>query len=114
MCIGVKNLQSRPIRPKHHKRLAGKGVPPVCQLNRRYKNGLKLVQGHAHGYVGVLHHLGELLEADLAIAVQVGLHDGLVHDLRQGLVGVRFHKSSLLRGVPAAAAGPSGCCQPSS
>ena len=94
MCIGVKNLQSRPIRPKHHKRLAGKGVPPVCQLNRRYKNGLKLVQGHAHGYVGVLHHLGELLEADLAITVQVGLHDGLVHDLRQGLVGVRLHKSS--------------------
>jgi hypothetical protein len=37
MCIGVRNLQSRPIRPKHHKRLAGKGVPPVCQLNRRHE-----------------------------------------------------------------------------
>jgi hypothetical protein len=29
-------------------------------------------------------------------------------------VGVHFHKSSLLRGVPAEAAGPSGCYQPSS
>ena len=59
---------------------------------------LKLVQGHAHGYICVLDHLGELLEADLAIAVQVRLHDGLVHDLRQGLAGgsFRFHKSSPL------------------
>lgn len=42
---------------------------------------LELVQSHAHGHIRVLHHLCKLLEADLAVAVQIGLHDGLVDDL---------------------------------
>ena len=84
----VRNSQSRPIRPKHHKRLAGKGFNP------QYANSivvicLKLVQGHAHGYVCVLDHLGELLEADLAVAVQVRLHDGLVDDLDEARVSAK-------------------------
>jgi hypothetical protein len=43
-------------------------------------------QRHTHGDVGALDHLGELLEADAAVLVHVGLHDGLVDDLLQLLV----------------------------
>jgi hypothetical protein len=42
---------------------------------------LELIKGHAHGHVGMLNHLHELFEANLAVAVQVGLHDGLVDNL---------------------------------
>lgn len=42
---------------------------------------LELVQGHAHRHIRVLYHLREFLEADFAVAIQVGLHDGLVDDL---------------------------------
>jgi len=45
------------------------------------KRNLELVQSHAHRHVRVLHHLRKLLEAYLAVAVQVGLHDGLVDNL---------------------------------
>ena len=41
---------------------------------------------HAHRDVRVLDHLGEFLEADLAVAVEVGFHDGLVDNLLQLLV----------------------------
>lgn len=40
-----------------------------------------LTQSHAHADVCVLHHLGKLLKANLAVLVQIRLHDGLVHDL---------------------------------
>ena len=42
----------------------------------------ELVQGHAYRNVRVLDHLFELIEADLAVAVLIGLHDGLVDNLR--------------------------------
>ena len=38
-------------------------------------------QSHAHRHVGVLHHLLELLEADLAVLVLIRLHDRLVDNL---------------------------------
>lgn len=38
-------------------------------------------QSHAHRHIGVLDHLRELLEADLAVVVQIRLHNGLVHNL---------------------------------
>jgi hypothetical protein len=47
---------------------------------------LELVNSHAHANIGIFHHLGELLKANLAVLVEVGLHDGLVHDLLQLLV----------------------------
>lgn len=50
----------------------------ICEEKQR----LELIQGHAHRDIRVLDHLGKLLEADLAVAVQVGLHDGLVDNLR--------------------------------
>ncbi|KAI6755250.1 hypothetical protein HG531_004356 [Fusarium graminearum] len=46
----------------------------------------QLTNSHAHANIGVFHHLGELLEANLSILVKIGLHDGLVHDLLQLLV----------------------------
>lgn len=45
-------------------------------------------ESHAHGDIGVFHHLGEFLEADLAIAVKVGLHDGLVDDLTRNMSAI--------------------------
>lgn len=45
------------------------------------RNRLKLVQSHAHRHIGVLDHFGKLLEADLAVAVQVGFHDRFIDNL---------------------------------
>jgi hypothetical protein len=42
---------------------------------------MQRTQSHAHRHIGVLDHLCELLEADLAVVVQIRFHDGLVHDL---------------------------------
>lgn len=42
---------------------------------------MQRTQSHAHRHVGVLDHLCELLEADLAVVVEIRFHDGLVHDL---------------------------------
>lgn len=44
---------------------------------------VRLTQSHAHGNVSVLHHLLELLEADLAVAVEIGFHDGFVDNLER-------------------------------
>ncbi|KAI6771944.1 hypothetical protein HG530_002902 [Fusarium avenaceum] len=46
----------------------------------------KLTNSHAHADISSLNHLGELLEADLAVLIEIGLHDSLVHDLLQLLV----------------------------
>ena len=59
-----------------------------------------LTQGHAHGNVGVLDHLCELLERDLAVMVQVGFHDSLVYDLGRSSAFIRrqsIHLSYLLQ-----------------
>lgn len=51
--------------------------------NRLDRSAEERTQGHAQVDICALNHVGEFLEADLAIAVLVGLHDGLVHDLLQ-------------------------------
>ena len=47
---------------------------------------LKSIQSHAVAHVGVLDHLFEFVEADLAVAVKVSFHDGLVDNLLKLLV----------------------------
>ncbi|CRK35674.1 hypothetical protein BN1708_001307, partial [Verticillium longisporum] len=47
---------------------------------------LELVERHAHADVRVFHHLGELVKADLAVIVEIRLHDGLVDNLLELLV----------------------------
>lgn len=42
---------------------------------------LELIKSHAHANVRILDHLGKLLEADLAVVIQVRLHDGLIDNL---------------------------------
>ena len=42
---------------------------------------MRHTQSHAHRHIRVLDHLCELLEADLAVVVEIRFHDGLVHDL---------------------------------
>ena len=46
----------------------------------------ELTQSHAHADIRVLHHFGELLKADLAVLVEISLHDGLVDNLLELLV----------------------------
>lgn len=69
---------------KHLKRLAGRSM---LSMPSRSSLGewLELVQSHAHRNVSVLNHLGELLETDLAVTVQVGLHNGFVNNLCHAL-----------------------------
>jgi hypothetical protein len=50
-------------------------------VTREPGEGDERTQSHAHRHVGVFHHLGELLEADLAVVVLIRFHDGLVHNL---------------------------------
>jgi hypothetical protein len=38
-------------------------------------------QSHAHRHIGVLHHLCEFLETDLAVMVEICFHDRLVDNL---------------------------------
>jgi hypothetical protein len=70
-----------PVWPKHRKRLAKGANYSEKGLFDRTGNHLELVQGHAHGNVCVLDHLHELFEADLAVPVLIGLHDGFVDNL---------------------------------
>lgn len=70
--IGI--LQN-PTIPLHPELLAK--IPMVPLEGRR----LKLIQGHAHGDIRILYHLREFLEAYLAVAIQVGFHNGLVDNL---------------------------------
>jgi len=42
---------------------------------------VRVTQSHAHRNICILHHLLELLEADLAVAVLVRFHDCFVYDL---------------------------------
>jgi hypothetical protein len=44
-------------------------------------NRLELIKSHAHGDVGCLDHLGELFKADLAVAVKISFHNGLINNL---------------------------------
>lgn len=48
--------------------------------------GYDNTKGHAHRHISVFDHLGEFFEADLAVAVEVSLHDGLVNNLLQLLI----------------------------
>lgn len=60
-----------------------------CQESPRLQKGslnrtggrLELIQGHAHGNICVLDHLHKFLETDLAVAILVGFHNGLVDNL---------------------------------
>lgn len=58
----------------------------ASQKSETKRRGRKLTQSHAHTNIHILHHLRELLERDLPIAIQIGLHYGLIDDLLQLLV----------------------------
>jgi hypothetical protein len=75
----------------------------------------ELIQRHANRHVRALHHLGKLLKADLAVAVQIRLHDGLVDDLHMSALS--SPQSNLFPQnvcLPAVTADPSNYSLPSS